>query len=435
MSSRLEILALEPFYGGSRRAMLDAVMRCSRHQWTLLKLPARRMERRLEAAAQWFAEQMSRHDFGRADVVFTSEAMNLSELQRLVPRLARRPAVVYFHDNQLPSPAEVQADWFESRRGALTAATDGGDDWSAELSGWPTEPEEPTGTDSSTIGGSLDEDFSTDRREITDNPLSREHFKARTNPAAKRGLLATVNLNTAMAAAELWFNGEYTRQLFIDRASALIDMHPDLRPLNPMPMLRRRMAIVPPPVDLSLLQELASEPTQRDPRTIFVDTRNANLRLLVTSLKVLRQTGERFTLITTGPQQGIPDELDRIVIPERDEFGRARGIRQAGVYVSAKVGANHDEHIVPALTAGCWPVVPDSGFYGDLLPLNLHINCMHDGSPDSLVSRILDAWYVDRPEDYEHELVSLLGSVDFKRACDRIDDRLAAIAGGGAYRG
>ena len=57
MAAQLDILALEPFYGGARRAMLDTIMRYSRHRWTLLRLPPRRIERRLAAAAHWFAEQ------------------------------------------------------------------------------------------------------------------------------------------------------------------------------------------------------------------------------------------------------------------------------------------------------------------------------------------------------------------------------------------
>ncbi len=104
MSAQLDILALEPFYGGVRRAMLETIIRYSRHRWTLLKLPPRRIERRLAAAAQWFAEQLSRHWVGRTDLLFTSEAMNLSDLYRLVPQFARMPSVVYFHDNQLPEP-------------------------------------------------------------------------------------------------------------------------------------------------------------------------------------------------------------------------------------------------------------------------------------------------------------------------------------------
>src|SRR5580658_9284357 len=104
MSTQLDILALEPFYGGIRRHMLETILRCSRHRWTLLKLPPRRIERRLSVAASWFAEQLSRHWSGRVDVLFTSEAMNLASLYRLVPAAARPPSVVYFHSNQLQTP-------------------------------------------------------------------------------------------------------------------------------------------------------------------------------------------------------------------------------------------------------------------------------------------------------------------------------------------
>src|SRR6186713_1901758 len=91
---QLDILALEPFYGGARRAMLETLVRCSRHRWTVLKLPPRRIERRLSAAANWFAEQLSRHWVGHVDLVFTSEALNLASLYQLLPNLRRKPAVV-----------------------------------------------------------------------------------------------------------------------------------------------------------------------------------------------------------------------------------------------------------------------------------------------------------------------------------------------------
>jgi len=109
LSKQLDILALEPFFSSDRRNMLETLIRCSRHRWTLLKLPGRRLERRLVAAAHWFAEQLSRHAVGRFDLLFSSEALNLADLYRLQPQLARKPAVVYFHDNQLPDPAETKA--------------------------------------------------------------------------------------------------------------------------------------------------------------------------------------------------------------------------------------------------------------------------------------------------------------------------------------
>lgn len=110
MSGQLDILALEPFFGGVRRLMLETLIRFSRHRWTVLKLPPRRIERRLTVAAHWFSEQLSRHWVGSVDLLFTSEAMNLADLFRLTPGLSRRPSVVYFHDNQLPAIGQTKFD-------------------------------------------------------------------------------------------------------------------------------------------------------------------------------------------------------------------------------------------------------------------------------------------------------------------------------------
>ncbi len=110
MDRQLDILALEPFYGGVRRNMLETLVRCSRHRWTLLTLPPRRIERRLAAAAHWFAEQLSRRSVGHTDVVFTSDALNLPDLHRLHPAIADQPSVVYFHSNQLPDLNRPEID-------------------------------------------------------------------------------------------------------------------------------------------------------------------------------------------------------------------------------------------------------------------------------------------------------------------------------------
>src|SRR5688572_4452553 len=171
---QLDILALEPFYGGARRAMLETVVRCSRHRWTVLKLPPRPLARRLSVAPNWFAEQLTRRWVGRVDLLFTSEAMKLASLFRLMPHLARKPSVVYFHDNQLP-----------------------------------------------------------DIHTSVENPLD------------------LVNLNTANAATEIWFNSDWHLRTFLARAGALVDRHPELSNLNPMVELTRKASVMPPPVDMS----------------------------------------------------------------------------------------------------------------------------------------------------------------------------------------
>jgi hypothetical protein len=105
VARQLDILALEPYFGGIRRSMLETLVRTSRHRWRLLTLPPRRMERRLAAAAHWFAEQISRSAVGSFDVLFTCDALNLADLYRLAPAVADHPSVVYFHCNQLPDPS------------------------------------------------------------------------------------------------------------------------------------------------------------------------------------------------------------------------------------------------------------------------------------------------------------------------------------------
>ncbi len=109
----------------------------------------------------------------RVDLLFTSEAMNLANLYRMMPALASLPSVVYFHENQLPPP--------------------------------------------DTLGGALE----------------------------------LVNLNTATAATEIWFNSLYHLRTFLERASALVEKHPELSSRNPMPQLTAKAHLMRPPLDWS----------------------------------------------------------------------------------------------------------------------------------------------------------------------------------------
>jgi hypothetical protein len=128
VSRQLDILALEPYFGGIRRNMLETLVRCSRHRWTVLTLPPRRMERRLAAAAHWFSEQISRKGAMHIDVLFTSDGLNLADLYRMCPAVQNQPAVVYFHSNQLPDLAQaVNQQPLDLTN--LTSATAAGEIW------------------------------------------------------------------------------------------------------------------------------------------------------------------------------------------------------------------------------------------------------------------------------------------------------------------
>lgn len=348
MSSQLDILALEPFYGGARRHMLETVIRCSRHRWTLLKLPPRRIERRLSVAASWFAEQLKSHWAGRVDILFTSEAMNLAELYQQMPALARQPSVVYFHDNQLPGPysppkpppRRVQQDT------GVTAIERMGTYFIVAAPQRPVDPD-----------------------------------------------LDLVNINTALAASEIWFNSPYHQKSFLSAAAKLVERHKELSAHNPMAEVKAKSLVMPPPIDLNLVPHVKSFPRLpvRDPRAIFVDTRDAQMRVLNAALAELTSRGEKFRLITVGPVEELSAAWPRRTVSETDDIAQVLGILEAGVILSVRPGAGCDIQVIRGLQAGCRPVLPEDGFYSELIPPPLRSDCLYHFGVDDLADLLQDA--------------------------------------------
>lgn len=107
MSASLRVLALNPYHGGSHRALLDGWSRHSRHDFTALTLPPFKWKWRMRHAALSFAERAAElaRDDCPWDVVFCTDMLNLAEFRGLAPAaVARLPAVAYFHENQLTYP-------------------------------------------------------------------------------------------------------------------------------------------------------------------------------------------------------------------------------------------------------------------------------------------------------------------------------------------
>lgn len=119
MSERLKILALEPYYGGSHRAVLDGLVKRVDADWTVLTLPPRKWKWRMRGAAITMAAEARRladantaHHDRPWDLVFASTFLNLAEFRGLAgPAIAGAPVIVYFHENQLVYPNRHTAEW------------------------------------------------------------------------------------------------------------------------------------------------------------------------------------------------------------------------------------------------------------------------------------------------------------------------------------
>lgn len=109
----MRILALEPYHGGSHRAFLSGWSTASRHRFQVLGLPPFKWKWRMRHGAITLAEELrARTAAGESwDLLFCSDMLNLAELLGLAPPEVRSlPAVVYFHENQITYPVQVETE-------------------------------------------------------------------------------------------------------------------------------------------------------------------------------------------------------------------------------------------------------------------------------------------------------------------------------------
>jgi glycosyltransferase involved in cell wall biosynthesis len=107
----MNILALEPYYGGSHKAFIDGLSKASRHTWTVLTLPAHKWKWRMRHSAITFASEGAKllKENESWEMLFCSDMLNLAEFAALAPvQIALLPKVIYFHENQLTYPVRVE---------------------------------------------------------------------------------------------------------------------------------------------------------------------------------------------------------------------------------------------------------------------------------------------------------------------------------------
>ena len=103
--NKLHVLALEPYFGGSHRAFVEGWESVSKHEWTVVGLPAHDWKWRMRHAAVTLSKMVREEPPQGTDVIFASDMLNLAEFRGVVGApWDRLPTVVYFHENQLTYP-------------------------------------------------------------------------------------------------------------------------------------------------------------------------------------------------------------------------------------------------------------------------------------------------------------------------------------------
>ena len=103
----LNLISIQPFYGGSHRAFIDGWVQHSHHKWEQLDLPPRHWKWRMRQSAVYFAAKIDQlwQQGHRWDAIFTTDMLNAAEFKGLLKTPAREvPLCVYFHENQIAYP-------------------------------------------------------------------------------------------------------------------------------------------------------------------------------------------------------------------------------------------------------------------------------------------------------------------------------------------
>ncbi|MBN1825814.1 MAG: DUF3524 domain-containing protein [Candidatus Eisenbacteria bacterium] len=99
----VDLLLIEPYFGGSHRQFAEGIRRHSRHHVRLATLPGRYWRWRMRGSAPLFEERLRKSP--APGVILASSMFPLAEFLGLAPpRFREAKTILYFHENQLTYP-------------------------------------------------------------------------------------------------------------------------------------------------------------------------------------------------------------------------------------------------------------------------------------------------------------------------------------------
>jgi glycosyltransferase involved in cell wall biosynthesis len=102
--SVVNILVLEPYFGGSHKYYVESLQNHSRHDIQVFQLPARYWKWRLSGAPFQFSDQF-RKLTAPPDLILCANTIDMAAFTALAgPLAAQTPKIIFFHENQVTYP-------------------------------------------------------------------------------------------------------------------------------------------------------------------------------------------------------------------------------------------------------------------------------------------------------------------------------------------
>lgn len=367
-SDRMDILLVEPYFGGSHQAWAEGYARYSRHRVDLLTLPARFWKWRMQGGAATLAEKVLR-TASRPDLVLVTDMLNLPAFLGLTRHLlADVPVVLYYHENQLtyPLPPGEKRDltygminWLSMLAAdrVLFNSAHHMQDWFREL------------------------------------PRLLKHFP------------------------------DYTHVHRIEEVQAKSDVLPvgiDLRRLD---RAKTERGDGPPLILWNQRWEYDKDPTTFFRALDLLADEGMEFRVALAGANV-RQRPEEF--------EAARERLgDRVVhFGHADEATYARLLWEADIVVSTALHEFFGVAVVEAVYCGCFPVLPHRLSYPEIIPPSHHDHCLYEAF-DGLLARLRWALtHPDAARRLAAPLQEAMARFDWKVMAPQYDQRLTEVAYG-----
>lgn len=362
----LDVLFIEPYFGGSHRAFAEGYRRTSRHRIELLTLPACKWKWRMRGGALYLADRLPDDP---PEVLLVSDFLDLATLTALRPHpVADLPTIAYFHENQLTYPVR-EGEERDFQFGITNMTT------------------------------CLAAD-----RVLFNSSYHRESFLDATDD-----LLGKMPDCIPKGVAER-----------IRGRSEVVPVGVDLEPID---ALRPQAADREGP--LRILWNHRWE-FDKAPEAFFrVIERLENVGLDY-DLAVAGQSFRRAPDVFERARRRFAHRLKVFgTVPSRDEYLRL--LLESDVVVSTAIHEFFGIAVVEAVYAGCTPLLPHRLSYPELIPDEAHGICLYD-SEDDLFDR-LRQWALHPEKAREIDLREAMARFDWKKTGPRLDGVLERLCG------
>ena len=362
----MHVLLIAPYFGGSHRAWAEGYARHSRHRVDWLTLPARFWKWRMQGGAATLAEQAQALT-AQPDLLLVTDMLHVPAFLGLTrERFADIPVALYCHENQLT---------------------------------YPTPPGE--------------------KRDLT---------------------YGVINWLSMLAADRVFFNSAYHMADWFDELPRLLKHFPDYTHVHRIEAVRTKSQVLPVGCDLGRLDHVRESAAKEDVPLILWNQRweyDKDPETFFRALDVLAEEGVSFRVALAGANvRQMPREFEaarerlgaRVV-----HYGRAEPDRYARLLWEADIVASTALHeffgiaVVEAMYCGCFPVLPRRLAYPEVLPAEVHADCLYDDF-DALVARLRWALtHVPRTRQVSRDLRDAMGRYDWTAMAPIYDETMGGV--------